>query len=324
RKTNTDVSYLACAKLLLQSSPHLFPQFATHNAHTVAWILEVGAHERFEFQRLHGMGEELYGELNRSERLHRPCRVYAPVGSHQDLLPYLVRRLLENGANTSFVNRLVRAQAPIEEIIADPVETARAFGSAVRHPKIPLPRNLFGDERLNSRGWNLADRNEMRELAAALEQASRVSWHAAPRIEGELHRGEARECRDPSDRRRLLGTAELSDADTAALAFEAADAFQESWNRVSAKVRAGHLRRAADLYEAHTAEVVGRRLAGTGRTIPDRLAGGRGAVGFLGQYAAQREGLFDSPVELAGPTGGRNELRLPGRGVVLCISPWNF
>src|SRR5690606_37589253 len=144
RKASTDVSYLACARALLHESPHLYPQFATHNAHTVAWLMHVGARDRFEFQRLHGMGEELYGELLKSSHFDRPVRVYAPVGSHEDLLPYLVRRLLENGANTSFVNRATRADAPIEQVTADPVEATERRLNALPHPSIPLPAAIFG------------------------------------------------------------------------------------------------------------------------------------------------------------------------------------
>src|SRR5690606_5064640 len=172
RKTTTDGAYLACARALLHESPHLYPQFATHNAHTVAWLLHVGARDRFEFQRLHGMGEELYGELLKSSHFDRPVRVYAPVGSHEDLLPYLVRRLLENGANTSFVNRVTRADAPIDEVTADPVEATERRLHALPHPSIPLPAAIFGRERANSRGWNLADGLELKRLAASLERTA--------------------------------------------------------------------------------------------------------------------------------------------------------
>src|SRR6188474_1640212 len=214
RKCNTDVSYLACAKALLAQHEPLYPQFATHNAHTVAWLLEVGAGRPFELQRLHGMGEELYGELNERQGGHR-ARVYAPVGSHEHLLPYLVRRLLENGANTSFVNRLVQAEAGIGEIVADPVEVTSALGAAVRHPRIPLPHALFAPGRENSHGTNLASSRDLGALATALAVTTAGGWRARPRIDGEDAQGTPQEVRDPADRRRVVGVAEFGSAETA-------------------------------------------------------------------------------------------------------------
>jgi len=225
RKCNTDVSYLACAKALLTQHDSLYPQFATHNAHTVAWLLEVGADKPFELQRLHGMGEELYGELNARPGFGHRARVYAPVGSHEHLLPYLVRRLLENGANTSFVNRLVQAEADVGEIVADPVDAVRALGDSVRHPRIPLPRALFAPERENSRGTNLASSRDLKDVAAALAATEAGSWRARPRVGGKDSTGTPQECRDPADRRRLVGLVELADGRTARSALDAANAF---------------------------------------------------------------------------------------------------
>ena len=234
RKCNTDVSYLACAKALLAQHHSLYPQFATHNAHTVAWLLEVGGDRPFELQRLHGMGEELYGELVERPEFTRRCRVYAPVGSHEHLLPYLVRRLLENGANTSFVNRLVQAEAGIDDIVADPVDVARGLGAAARHPRIPLPRDLFAPERENSRGTNLASVRELEELAAALAATEVGRWHARPRIDGRDVPGAPQKCRDPADRRRVVGVAEFADVRTAGRALDAAHAFAPRWNETPA------------------------------------------------------------------------------------------
>ena len=196
RKCNTDVSYLACAKSLLTEQPELYPQFATHNAHTVAWLLDVGVERPFELQRLHGMGEELYGALLERPGFARRCRVYAPVGSHEHLLPYLVRRLLENGANTSFVNRLVDSAARSDEIVADPVEVARALPT-VSHPRIPLPRALYRPERENSRGTNLASLRDVEALAAGLGTSAVGRWRARPRVDGADVPGAQQECRDP-------------------------------------------------------------------------------------------------------------------------------
>jgi RHH-type proline utilization regulon transcriptional repressor/proline dehydrogenase/delta 1-pyrroline-5-carboxylate dehydrogenase len=323
RKCNTDVSYLACARALLTRHERLYPQFATHNAHTVAWLLEVGAGKAFELQRLHGMGEELYGELAEDRTLTQRCRVYAPVGSHEHLLPYLVRRLLENGANTSFVNRLVQAEASIDEIVADPVDVVRGLRSAVRHPRIPLPRDLFAPGRENSRGTNLASSDELAELAAALA-ATAGPWHACPRIAGEDVQGEAHTCHDPADRRRIVGSAEHADAGTARRALEVANAFAPRWAATPAAERAALLERAAELVEADRAELVARCVAETGKTVPDSLAEVREAVDLLRYYAAECERVLAGPTRLPGPTGERNELELIGRGVFFCVSPWNF
>jgi RHH-type proline utilization regulon transcriptional repressor/proline dehydrogenase/delta 1-pyrroline-5-carboxylate dehydrogenase len=324
RKCNTDVSYLACAKALLAQHEPLYPQFATHNAHTVAWLLEVGAGRPFELQRLHGMGEELYGELNGRAGFAHRARVYAPVGSHEHLLPYLVRRLLENGANTSFVNRLVQAESGVDEIVADPVEVARALGNAVRHPRIPLPRALFAPERENSRGTNLASSRELGGLATALAATAAGGWRARPRIDGDDVQGTALEVRDPADRRRIVGIAEFGSAETARRALDAASAFAPRWSETPVAERAAMLKRAADLVEADRAELVARCVAETGKTVPDSLAEVREAVDLLRYYAAEADRVLARPARLPGPTGERNELELIGRGTFFCVSPWNF
>nr|MBA3563992.1 bifunctional proline dehydrogenase/L-glutamate gamma-semialdehyde dehydrogenase PutA [Gammaproteobacteria bacterium] len=209
RKVNTDVSYLACAREMLAAGKHLFPQFATHNAHTVASILFIASpmnngRRDFEFQRLHGMGEELYDEVVGEEKMNAVCRVYAPVGRHEDLLPYLVRRLLENGANTSFVNRIVDEAAPVEDIVADPVSAVDALDT-IPHPRIPLPAHIYGERRRNSRGVNLADRNELEPLARAMQAALEREWTAVPVIGGEHIDGATTPSIDPTDIRRVVG-----------------------------------------------------------------------------------------------------------------------
>jgi RHH-type proline utilization regulon transcriptional repressor/proline dehydrogenase/delta 1-pyrroline-5-carboxylate dehydrogenase len=325
RKSSTDVSYLACAHDLLRVHTHLRPQFATHNAHTVAWILEVGATRAFEFQRLHGMGEELYGALlERPEGLNHRCRVYAPVGSHEHLLPYLVRRLLENGANTSFVNRLAQAEEAPEALVVDPVVVTRFLDDDVPHPRIPLPPALFEPQRKNSRGANLADGRELESLAAALAAVSTGTWRAEPVVNGRPQPGTAHAVHDPADGTRAVGTAVHATAATAADALEVAASFQPRWNAEPAAQRSALLRAAADAYERSTAELVARCVAETGRTVPDSLAEVREAVDLLRYYAAQCDASFTHGAVLPGPTGERNELRLTGRGVFVCISPWNF
>ncbi len=321
RKANTDVSYLAAAKFLLEQ-PRLYPQFATHNAHTVAWILEVGADRPFEFQRLHGMGEELYSELiERRGDAHR-CRVYAPVGSHEHLLPYLVRRLLENGANTSFVNRLIDADAPAASLVANPLERIHER-SSLANPRIPLPPDLYEPKRKNSHGRNLADGRERAALAAALGTTQPGHWRAAPYVNGLDTPGEPHDVLDPADRRRRIGSVEFADTATAAAALNAAVSYQARWNSVAPERRAELLRRAADLMEADAAELVARCVTEAGRTVPDALAEVRETVDLLRYYASQTVPVF-APIALPGPTGERNGLVLRSRGPFLCISPWNF
>ncbi|HTV80844.1 MAG TPA: L-glutamate gamma-semialdehyde dehydrogenase [Steroidobacteraceae bacterium] len=293
RKQNTDVSYLACARLLAQNLAPVYPQFATHNAHTVAYITHIMAAAgtgRFEFQRLHGMGEELYQQVIGPDAV---CRVYAPVGPHEDLLPYLVRRLLENGANTSFVNRILDERLPPERIVLDPVEEADHTHPAAE-PRIALPEQLFGAQRPNSRGINFADGIELssllRQCAAAVPGIEPLPDAAAAQVEQAL----ARTC-----------------------------ATQPAWDQRPVDERAVILDRAAELFEAHRAQLIARCVLEAGRTVPDSAAEVREAIDFLRYYAVQAR-LLGAPVLLAGATGERNTLRIRGRGVFACISPWNF
>jgi len=347
RKSSTDVSYLACARKLLLESPHLYPQLATHNAHTAAWVLEVGSGRRFELQRLHGMGEALYGALaelrardargeshdetrdDAGDEANPPCRVYAPVGSHEDLLPYLVRRLLENGANTSFVNRIVDDEASVDEIVEDPVARTAGLSDHLPHPRIPLPADLYAPARRNSAGINLADPAELEPLADAVARAASQSSRAAPIVDGRVVDGNATgserfESRDPADRTRVVGEVAFADHATAVRALDCAASFFPRWNARPAAERAECLRRASDLLERHRAELVALCVAEGGRSVPDSLGELREAVDFLRYYAAECEQRFAGPLELRGPTGQRDLLRLTGRGAFLCISPWNF
>jgi RHH-type proline utilization regulon transcriptional repressor/proline dehydrogenase/delta 1-pyrroline-5-carboxylate dehydrogenase len=325
RKAATDVSYIACARRMLAAHDAIYPMFATHNALTLATILELAGNRRdYEFQRLHGMGEALYEEIVGKTKLDLPCRVYAPVGSHEDLLAYLVRRLLENGANSSFVNRLVDERAPIDEIVADPVARLKALPSKP-HPRIPLPRDLYGLARPNSRGRDLADVPALLELKTALERAAGEPASAAPLIGGVARQGAATsEICQPADRRRVIGrVAEAGPADIADAVARAARA-QPDWDRLGGPGRAAILERAADLLEARLADFAQLIIREGGRTVPDALDEGREAIDFCRYYAGQARAQFAGPETLPGPTGERNVYELHGRGVFACISPWNF
>ncbi|MEJ2514694.1 MAG: bifunctional proline dehydrogenase/L-glutamate gamma-semialdehyde dehydrogenase PutA [Gammaproteobacteria bacterium] len=324
RKVNTDVAYLACARELLAARGKVYPQFATHNAHTLASVVEMAGDKRlFEFQRLHGMGEELYEQVVGDKGMGLPVRVYAPVGNHEDLLPYLVRRLLENGSNTSFVNRIVDEQAPIDDMVADPVQQVAAL-DRIPHPRIPLPRDIFGDERPNSHGLNMADPAELGPMARAMSDAMSRERRAAPVVGGANLSGEVHPSTDPSDSRRVVGEVAWADREAARRALDLADQAQPRWDATDAGRRADILAKTADLYEAHAGELMALCAREAGKTLADGVAEVREAVDFLRYYAAGARTHFARPRRMPGPTGESNDLSLHGRGVFLCISPWNF
>ena len=271
RKVATDVSYLACARRLFAAGDVIYSQFATHNAHTIAAVVELGGNAAFEFQRLHGMGEALY-ERGFGER-HReiPCRIYAPVGRHEDLLPYLVRRLLENGANTSFVNRLIDEKAPIAKLIADPAETLDRL-TPKPHPRIPLPQHILGEGRIAARGLDLTDPAVLAPLAAEMTASATADWQAAPVIGGITGSGPAREVIDPADRRRIVGhVADATASDVRDAVARARDA-APGWDALGAEARAACLDAAADLYEANLADLMMLAVREAGKTIGDALS----------------------------------------------------
>jgi len=325
RKPSTDVSYIACVRKILAAPDAFYPQFATHNAHTLATVVELAGPDRaYEFQRLHGMGEALYNEVVGPERLGIPCRVYAPVGSHEELLPYLVRRLLENGANTSFVNRIVDEKLPIETIVSDPATVVRALPDKP-HPRIPLPIDLYGEERRNARGIDLSDPDALEPLAADMRAALARPLDAGPIVGGvALESGPARTLTDPADRRREVGVVRDAEDATVARALEIAARAAPGWEATPAETRAACLDRMADRLEAATAEAMAICVREAGKTVPDALAEVREAVDFCRYYAARARADFAEPIRLPGPTGERNEISLHGRGVFVCISPWNF
>jgi RHH-type proline utilization regulon transcriptional repressor/proline dehydrogenase/delta 1-pyrroline-5-carboxylate dehydrogenase len=321
RKPNTDVSYLACARRMLAASDALYPMFATHNAQTIAAIHHYAGGKDFEFQRLHGMGDHLYAETIGKEHLDVPCRVYAPVGSHEDLLPYLVRRLLENGANSSFVNRITDESLAPASLVADPVATVEAFASKP-HPNIPPPSAIFAD-RKNSMGVNLANDQELAALAERVNAAVK-SWKAGPLVPGAGGGGEPVAVTNPADRRETIGEVRNSTPAQVEQALANAQAAFNGWDHTPAASRAKLLEAFADAMEARMPELIALCVKEAGKSLSASVAEVREAVDFCRYYAQQGRKLFGQPEKLPGPTGESNELQLHGRGVFVCISPWNF
>ena len=324
RKCNTDLSYQICAAKLLGATAVVFPQFATHNAHTVSMIKALAqGNTNFEFQRLHGMGQLLYAQLSKSDA-STPIRVYAPVGNHKDLLPYLVRRLLENGANSSFVNRFLDASVSASELNRDPIEQVLAV-SQRRHPKIPLPRHLYAQESapwLNAIGFDLNDASVVRDLSKRLTSLSQRT-EARPIVGGQSVTSEPSPVINPASGE-TVGFVASASAEEQDKAIELAVSAQPLWDLRGAHYRAECLERAAELLEAKIPELMGVIVSEAGRTLEDALSEIREAIDFCRYYAQQARQNLTDPIKLPGPTGELNELSLHGRGVFLCISPWNF
>ena len=323
RKAMTDLNYEACAAQMLALRPRIFPQFATHNALTVATVAELaGGTEGFEFQRLHGMGEALYERLLTTEKGFA-CRTYAPVGGHQDLLAYLVRRLLENGANSSFVSASGDPDVPVSQLLAAPADLVGA-PAAARHRRIPLPADLYGTSRKNSAGFELGHAETLERLLAEVTSAGRKGFtDAAPLIDGKAREGRKRPVLSPIDGKPLGHVTEAEPA-LADAAVRAAQAGFRAWDATPARIRAAALRKAADGLEAERGLLLALLQAEAGKTLDDAIAELREAVDFLRYYAAEAETKLAEPAQLPGPTGEENRLVSRGRGPFLCIAPWNF
>ena len=307
RKTHTDISYLAGARRLLAMSDRVYPQFATHNAHSVAAILHMAGGDRssFEFQRLHGMGDALHDVIQLSEGTR--CRIYAPVGTHKDLLAYLVRRLLENGANSSFVHQIVDSSVTADEIARDPVAAAEA-ASFAPNPAIPKPSDVFAP-RLNSRGWDITDPVDLAGIETGRDPfGAPFQWSAEP-LSPCSHGGQTRQVMNPADPDDVVGEVVEAHPEDAGRAVTAAIEAQPAWESMGAPGRAEILRRVADLYEANASEAFALLAREAGKTLIDAVAEIREAVDFLRYYADEAERAGDNCV---------------GRGVIVCISPWNF
>lgn len=330
RKVHTDLSFLTCMRLLLADRKAFYPQFATHNAHSLASVYVAAANTPFEFQRLHGMGEPLYEEVIGDGRLGGICRIYAPVGGHEDLLPYLVRRLLENGANTSFVNRLADEETPVTEIVRDPIvllkEEARKSGEPAPAQVIPAPRDIFQPQRRASSGLGLHDGAVRDTLREDMVNAVQTPFEAGPLIDGEMRTGvrgpERMVC--PHDLKQDLGLVHWSEDHHIEAAIASACRHAESWDLTPAEERARILNRGADLFEAHRAQLMGVIVREAGKTLQAAHDDVREAGDFLRYYASEALRLFREPFNLPGPTGERNELSYRARGPFACISPWNF
>ncbi|TDR52960.1 L-proline dehydrogenase /delta-1-pyrroline-5-carboxylate dehydrogenase [Halomonas ventosae] len=329
RKASTDVAYLVCARFLLSDATRgrIFPQFATHNAHTISTILEQAneAIRAFEFQRLHGMGEALYDAALKRAPEGTYCRIYAPVGAHKDLLPYLVRRLLENGANSSFVHQLVDPKVPVESLCVHPVDTLRQYGSYA-NPQIPLPANIYGPGRRNSRGFDLNIRSQYQPLMDAMAKTMDKTWQAGPLLAFEVKADptNTHEVTCPYDRRRQVGTIQWTTREQAGKALDAAWAAFPRWEATPAAERAAIVRRLGDLMETHMAELMTLCSREGGKLLTDGIDEVREAVDFCRYYAMKAEELFAEPTRLPGPTGESNDLMMGGKGVFAAISPWNF
>lgn len=334
RKTSTDVSYLVCAEALLARQDRLFCQFATHNAHTIAAILHLakGHLGRVEFQRLHGMGALLYEIAAETVDKMPLVRVYAPVGGHKDLLAYLVRRLLENGANSSFVNRFMDAEVPARHVVACPVAATRTL-EQYPHPRIARPEDIFGEARKNAKGMDLTEKAVINRLVEAIGLEKAITRRAGPLVPGvesflvsdaEGMNFEQGIIRNPADHADVLGHVSEATPTDVYKAFAAGQLAQPRWNRLGGQDRAEILTVAAGILEGRTEEFMALLIREAGKTYADALAEVREAVDFCRYYAGQAAADFTDYVSLPGPTGEANSIGLHGRGVFVCISPWNF
>lgn len=326
RKPYTDLSYLACAQMILQHPKAFYPQFATHNVHTLATIMEMSktTHEDFEFQCLHGMGDVLYDQLMKDSTFKQSCRIYAPVGSHKHLLAYLVRRLLENGANSSFVNRLTDQKIPVEALLVSPLEKSEDF-NFMPHPQIPQPRNLYGENRLNAKTIHITNSQELLQLTEKLKSYPSSHWLAHPlgAFANENSYGEHLDIENPATKE-ILGQCIQTKTSELDKAFEIAKQGFATWHKTPVHVRADCLRIMANLLEEDFEEFIHIAMLEAGKTLANAIAEVREAIDFCRYYADNSEKLFKAPKILPGPTGEDNHLLYEGRGVMVCISPWNF
>ncbi len=321
RKAVTDLNYVACARKMV-SHDRIYAQFATHNALTVASVLELAKDKaRFEFQRLHGMGETLYAAL-KADHPGLGVRIYAPVGGHRDLLAYLVRRLLENGANSSFVSVAADPAVSITQLLQRP-QSLIGCAAHSRHPKIPKPIDLYGASRVNSKGIEIGHAESLKRLLSDVA-AIETRFHACSIVDGKPQSGQLRELISPIDLKTRIGSVVEGDQAVVELAMTAATRGFQAWDHTAATSRASILDAAADKLENESPRFLKLLQVEAGKTIDDALAELREAVDFCRYYAAEARLHFSRPSLLPGPTGEENTIRHRGRGVFVCISPWNF
>ncbi|ODN43711.1 bifunctional proline dehydrogenase/L-glutamate gamma-semialdehyde dehydrogenase PutA [Piscirickettsia litoralis] len=312
RKVYTDLSYLHCAEKLLNAPEHIYPQFATHNAYTLSAILELAGQRRdFEFQCLHGMGETLYDQVVGEDHLDIPCRIYAPVGTYKNLLAYLVRRLLENGANSSFVNQILDEEVPINQLTEDPIQAVQALGGKP-HAHLPLPRNLYGNQRLNSKSFELNSEKDLDQLDQAMSEFAGKTYHAKPTLHTDNSEHASIAIKNPADHNEVVGQVTEAGAEHIEAALKTSTQAFPAWQQTPSAQRAKLLEKTADLFEEHMPELMQLAIREAGKTLANAIAEIREAIDFCRYYAEQARHEFTA------------ESGLVGRGPILCISPWNF
>lgn len=322
RKVTTDLSYLASAISLLDHPTLFRPQFATHNAETIAAILNLDqCPDTIEFQRLHGMGKELYESVKKHTKKNLRCRVYAPIGSYHELLPYLVRRLIENGANSSFIHALANEGIPPEELILDPINRMLSLDK-IEHPDIPLPKDIYGSERINSEGTDLTCPKMLESIRTALNDLPLISAHSL--VAGKKRENDLRTIVNPADTDQILGYYSDALSHDIDQAFEVALNGFSVWNQMPVDERASILEKSAELLEQQKFKFIALLMKEAGKTAKDAIVETREAIDFCRYYAKEARRLLTTPLTFSSITGEKNFLRLEGRGVFICISPWNF
>ncbi|MDB2414988.1 bifunctional proline dehydrogenase/L-glutamate gamma-semialdehyde dehydrogenase PutA, partial [Rickettsiales bacterium] len=313
-KSHTDISYLACAKKMLENNDYIYPQFATHNAMTIGYIEAMAADKEYEFQLLEGMGGGLYEQIVKN----RACRIYAPVGPYKELLPYLIRRLLENAANNSFVRKLADENIPLNELLNSP------FNEIDEECKsINLPKNIFSD-RKNSKGLDLDNNYKLKLFMSEFSKADKDEYICKPFLPGYLVNGEKKYCFSPANKNLNIGVVEQADEEIANSAIGVAKDMFKVWKNISVEKRAQILEKAADILESRQISAMKLCILEAGKTLSDARDEVREAVDFLRYYASQARKIMADDLQLTSPTGEKNSLSLNGRGVFFCISPWNF
>ena len=325
RKSSTDISWMACALKLLEKQDSIFPQFASHNAYSIAFIEEVAKDKTFEFQRIHGMGGKIHDYFNTFVKDNYPkCRIYAPVGNYDDLLPYLMRRLLENGANTSFINKISDPNLKIEEILEDPLEIVKNYKN-FSNPMIPLPPNLFLPDRKNSKGYDINDEHTQEKIIKIFsDKAKKFDFKGCSIVNGKDFKTSFFQTFSPFDNLINLGNVSFANNDCIDNAIEAAWSYFPQWNILHINQRTEIIEKFANLLEENQEKLLKICILEAGKTIIDSINDIREAIDFCYYYSNEAKKLFNSSVKLKGPTGEINELHYEGKGIYFTISPWNF